>query len=163
AIASVVTDAKGNYSITGIRPGNYQLMVSHPAYSVAPTNVSLTAGARVQKPLAASPRARISGTVVDDEKRAVAAATINADTASRGGAEDDETVRTGSDGKFMTRVKEGTYDVVFKREGFSTKTVRAVAANATSKPIEVALEPGVEITGRVSRGGSGVEGINVAV
>ena len=38
-----------------------------------------------------------------------------------------------------------------------------MTANATTKPIEVALEPGVEITGRVTRGGSGVEGINVAV
>jgi protocatechuate 3,4-dioxygenase beta subunit len=281
SVASAVTDAKGNYSITGIKPGNYQVVISHPGYFAAPTNVSLTAGARVQKPLVASPRARISGTVVDDDKRAIAAATINADTVSRdpmgfprnmrrlmaglpiahsafsgpdgrfsvrtetqgdieleaskrglpnaktsaihvtsgekksgvtivmprgvaisgivtdkqgkplsgvgvtaseddrgpipggmrrfvssairGLAEDDETVRTGSDGKFSTRVKEGTYDVVFKREGFSTKTVRAVAANATTKPLDVALDPGVEITGRVTRGGAGVEGVNVVV
>lgn len=281
AAASTVTDAKGNYSLTGLKPGNYQIVISHPAYFAAPTNVSLTAGARIQKPLVASPRARISGTVVDDDKRGVAAASINADTVSRdpmglprnmrrlmaglpiphsafsgpdgrfslrtdsqgdieleatkkglpsaktsalhitagekksgvtilmprgvaitgivtdkqgkplsgvgvtaaeneggplpggvrrmivnavrGVAEDDETVRTGTDGKFSTRVKEGTYDVIFKRESFSTKTVRAVAANATTKPIEVTLEPGVEITGRATRAGNGVEGINVAV
>jgi protocatechuate 3,4-dioxygenase beta subunit len=282
AAASTVTDAKGNYSLTGIKPGNYQLLVSHPGYTTAPSNVSLTAGARVQKPLVVSPRARISGTVVDDDKRAVTAASINADTVSRdpmglprnirrlmaglpishsafsgpdgrfslrtdtqgdieleaskkglpsaktsamhlaqgekksgvtivmprgvaisgivtdkqgkplsgvavnasenegggplaggmrrmivnavrGVAEDDDTVRTGTDGKFTTRVKEGTYDVAFKREGFSTKSVRAVVANATTKPIEVTLEPGVEITGRVTRAGNGVEGINVAV
>ncbi|HEX7190558.1 MAG TPA: carboxypeptidase-like regulatory domain-containing protein [Thermoanaerobaculia bacterium] len=281
AVASTVTDAKGNYSLTGVKPGNYQIVISHPGYSAAPANLSLTAGARVQKPLVASPRARISGTVVDDDKRPVAAASINADTVSRdpmglprnmrrlmaglplshsafsgpdgrfslrtdsqgdielaaskkglpsaktsalhitsgekksgvtivmprgiaisgivtdkqgkalsgvgvtaseneggplpggvrrmiatairGGAEDDETVHTGSDGKFTTRVKEGTYDVIFKREGFSTKSVRGVVANATTKPMEVALEPGVEIAGRVTRGGNGIEGINVAV
>lgn len=281
AVASTVTDAKGNYSLTGVKPGRYQIVISHPGYFAAPTNISLTAGARVQKPLVASPRARISGTVVDDDKRAVAAASIIADTVSRdpmglprnmrrmmaglpaarpafsgpdgrfsirtdsqgdieleaskrgvptaktsalhvtagekksgvmivmprgvaisgivtdkqgkplsgvgvtasenesgpmpggvrrmiasairGGAEDDETVRTGTDGKFTTRVKEGTYDVIFKREGLSTKTVRAVTASATTKPLEVAMEPGVEISGRVTRGGNGVEGINVAV
>ncbi|HEX3109040.1 MAG TPA: carboxypeptidase-like regulatory domain-containing protein, partial [Thermoanaerobaculia bacterium] len=281
AVESAITDAKGNYSVTGIKPGRYQLVISHPAYFAAPTNLSLTAGARVQKPLVASPRARISGTVVDDDKRAIAAASINADTVSRdpmglprnmrrlmaglpiahtafsgpdgrfsirtetqgdveleaskkglpnaktsalhvtpgdkksgvtivmqrgvaisgivtdkqgkplsgvgvmasenengplpggvrrmivsairGVAEDDETVRTGSDGRFTTRVKEGTYEVVFKRDGFSTKVVRPVTANATTKPLEVAMEPGVEITGRVTRGGNGVEGINVAV
>jgi protocatechuate 3,4-dioxygenase beta subunit len=281
AVASAVTDAKGNYSMTGVRPGRYQLVVSHPGYYGAPVNLSLTSGAKVQKPLVALPRARISGTVVDDDKRAVAAASISADTVSRdpmgfprgmrrmmaglpiarsafsgpdgrfsirtdsqgdleleaskrgipttktsamhitagekksgvtivmprgvaitgfvtdkqgkplsgvgvttsenesgplpggvrrmiasairGGAEDDDTVRTGTDGKFTTRVKEGTYDVVFKREGFSTKVVRAVAASATTKPLEVALEPGVEITGRVTRAGNGVEGVNVAV
>jgi protocatechuate 3,4-dioxygenase beta subunit len=281
AVASTVTDAKGNYSITGIKPGRYQIVLSHPGYFAAPTNVSLTTGAKLQKPLVASPRARISGTVIDDDKHAVAAASINADTVSRdpmgfprnirrmmaglpiarsafsgpdgrfslrtdsqgdieleaskkgvpaaktsaihitsgekksgvtivmprgveisgvvsdkqgkalsgvavttsenesgpipggvrrmiasafrGGADDDETVRTGSDGKFTTRLKEGTYDVIFKREGFSTKVVRAVTASATTKPIEAVMEPGVDITGRVTRGGNGVEGINVAV
>ena len=279
AVASTVTDAKGNYSLTSIRPGHYQIAVSHPGYSVSPANVSLTAGARVQKPLVASPRARISGTVLDDDKHAVAAASITAETVSRdpmglprnfrrmmaglpqtratfsgpdgrfslrtdsegdieldaakkgfpsgktsalklasgekksgvtitmprgiaitglvtdkggkplsgvavtaseneggpmpgnmrrmittairGAGDDDDIVRTGSDGKFTTRVKEGTYDVIFKREGFSQKTVRAVAANATTKPIEVTLDPGVEITGRVTRAGNSVEGVNV--
>src|SRR5205814_158984 len=82
--------------------------------------------------------------------------------AMRGAGEDEEIVHTGSDGKFLTRVKEGTYDVSFKREGFAVKNVRGVVVNATAKPIEVALDPGVEITGRVTRGGTPVEGVNVA-
>jgi large repetitive protein len=281
AVASTLTDAKGNYSIAGIRPGAYQIVASHPAFSVSPTNVSLTAGARIQKPLVATPRARISGTVLDEDKHGVAAASLNAETVSRdpmglprnmrrmmaglpiaqgafsgpdgrfslrtdndgdievgaakkgypsaktstlhltpgekksgvtitmprgiaingrvtdnagkplsgvavapgeqegggvpggvrrmisavmrGGGEDEDIVRTGSDGRFVTRVKEGTYDVSFKREGYSVKTVRGVAVNATAKPMEVTLEPGVEITGRVTRGGNPVEGVTVIV
>jgi protocatechuate 3,4-dioxygenase beta subunit len=83
--------------------------------------------------------------------------------AMRGLADDGDAIMTGSDGMFSMRVKEGTYDVNFKREGFAAKNVRAVSVNATAKPIEVKLDPGVEITGRVVRGGNGVEGVNVAV
>jgi len=74
---------------------------------------------------------------------------------------EDDIVRTSSDGSFNVRVKEGTYDVVFKREGFATKTLRAQSVSASSKPVEVKLDPGVEITGRVVRSGVGVEGVNV--
>ena len=74
---------------------------------------------------------------------------------------DDDLVRTGTDGGFTVRVKEGTYDVVFKREGFATKTLRGQSVSAASKPVEVKLDPGVEISGRVVRSGVGVEGVNV--
>ncbi|HXH37190.1 MAG TPA: carboxypeptidase regulatory-like domain-containing protein, partial [Thermoanaerobaculia bacterium] len=73
----------------------------------------------------------------------------------------DETVRTGTDGTFTIRVKEGTYDLDFKREGYSAKTVRGTKVDAATKPLEVMLNPGVEITGRVTRGGAGVEGVAV--
>ena len=59
----------------------------------------------------------------------------------------DETVRTGSDGTFSIRVKEGTYDLAFKREGYSAKTRARHEGDATTKPVEVSLDPGVEISG----------------
>jgi hypothetical protein len=73
----------------------------------------------------------------------------------------DDTYRTGSDGTFSIRVKEGTYDLAFKREGFSAKNVRGTKVDANTKPIDVVLDPGVEIAGRITRGGAGVEGVNV--
>jgi hypothetical protein len=73
----------------------------------------------------------------------------------------DEMVRTGSDGTFSMRVKEGTYDLAFKREGYSAKTVRGMKVDAAAKPVDVTLDPGVEIAGRVTRAGAGVEGANV--
>ena len=60
-------------------------------------------------------------------------------------------------------MKEGSYDFAFKREGYAQKLVRATPVNATTKPIEVTLEPGVEITGRVTRNGAGVAGVRVNV
>jgi 5-hydroxyisourate hydrolase-like protein (transthyretin family) len=77
------------------------------------------------------------------------------------GNRSDELVRTGSDGTFSIKVKEGTYDLSFNREGFAAKTVRGAKVDATTKPVDVTLDPGVEITGRVTRGGAGVEGVNI--
>lgn len=77
------------------------------------------------------------------------------------GRERDNVVRTGSDGTFSMRVREGSYDVTFQREGFAPKQLHSQQINGTSKPVEVTLEPGAEITGRVTRAGVGVEGVNV--
>ena len=82
--------------------------------------------------------------------------------AFRDNTNDDDAVRTGSDGAFTIRLKEGLYDVDFKREGFAAKLVRGTQVNPTTKPLEVTLDPGVEITGRVTRGGNPVQGVNVA-
>src|SRR5260370_10471219 len=78
------------------------------------------------------------------------------------GAERDDRVRTDSDGTFSMRVREGTYDLVFKREGFAAKTLRAQQVSASSKPVEVTLDPGVAISGRITRGGAGVDGVFVS-
>ncbi|MGZ8867485.1 MAG: carboxypeptidase regulatory-like domain-containing protein, partial [Thermoanaerobaculia bacterium] len=78
---------------------------------------------------------------------------------------DDDLVQTAPDGTFSLQVKEGTYDFAFRREGFATKIVRSqeVSASAGAKPIPVTLDPGVEITGRVTRSGVGVAGADVNV
>lgn len=75
----------------------------------------------------------------------------------------DEIVRTGSDGTFTMRVKEATYDVIFKREGFAARTIRGEKITASARPLEVTLDPGVEIAGRVVRNGAGIEGVNINV
>jgi len=74
---------------------------------------------------------------------------------------DDDVVRSGSDGTFSLRVREGSYDLSFRREGLAGKTLRAQQIGANAKPVEVTLEPGVEVSGRITRGGTPVEGVNV--
>jgi protocatechuate 3,4-dioxygenase beta subunit len=76
--------------------------------------------------------------------------------------EEEDLVRTASDGTFTMRLKEGTYDFAFKREGFAQKSVRAqnVTPNGT-QPVETRLDPAVEISGRVTRGGMGVADVSV--
>ncbi len=71
-------------------------------------------------------------------------------------------VTTGSDGTFSIRVRPGSYDVHFSHEGYATKLVRVDEVSASTKPLQVTLDPGVEISGRVTRGGNGVEGVNIA-
>jgi protocatechuate 3,4-dioxygenase beta subunit len=74
---------------------------------------------------------------------------------------DDDLVRTGSDGTFSVQLKEGTYELIFRREGFAAKTLRSQQINSATRPLEVTLEPGVEIAGRVTRNGVGVDGVMV--
>ena len=76
---------------------------------------------------------------------------------------DEETnVRTGSDGTFSLRVAEGTYDFAFRREGFSTKNVRGKSVSAGgANVVEATLDPSVEISGRVTRSGAGVDGVSL--
>ncbi|HEX8153495.1 MAG TPA: carboxypeptidase regulatory-like domain-containing protein [Thermoanaerobaculia bacterium] len=272
-LASVTTDAKGAFAIN-IAPGTYQLVASHPSYSFGVTQVSVTAGQKVHKPLTAPRDARVIGSVLDEDKRPVAAANVLASAPEQGGGRmvmpmmmmrdvppafsgpdgrfvarstgdadltvravkkglppgktgpvfvaagerktgvivtiprgheitgrvtdregkplsgvsvsameaeaggggmvvrrfistmrtnEEELVRTGSDGTFSMRLKEGTYDFELKREGFAPKNVRGQNVSPASKPLEVTLDPGAEITGRVVRNGVGIEGVNVGV
>jgi protocatechuate 3,4-dioxygenase beta subunit len=277
AFTSAITDAKGNFTIGPLAAGSYQLSPFRPGYTIAPQPAAVTAGQSMHKALVATKDARISGLVVDEDKRPVAAAvvapqavsreagfmmmprglmtrgartafsgpdgrfTVRADadvdlqvgatkkgwpaakssslrlaagerktgvnitiprgvavtgrvtdkngkplsgvavtaSESEGGGpgfairrqfmvglqrgREDDVVRTGSDGAFTLRLKEGTYDVNFKREGYAAKNVRGTQVTASTKPLEVALNEGVEITGRVTRGGRGVEDVNISV
>jgi large repetitive protein len=271
---TAISDAKGNYSFTGLRGGDFDATTSRPNYAMTTVTVHVAAGQAAQKALYGTPLARISGTVVDEDKRGVAAAHIEtrpvnnepgmmmsprmrimdrlrptltapdgrflirieegelqleatkkgqpsarsntlkvaagerrtgvvlalphgiavsgrvidskgqpiagvavaaSETRSGGGpgnvrrmiinnimrGTDEDVVRTSKDGTFSMRVKEGTYDVGFKAAGFAGKTLRAQQVSASSKPLEVTLEPGVEISGRVTRAGQPVENVNV--
>jgi protocatechuate 3,4-dioxygenase beta subunit len=81
---------------------------------------------------------------------------------SMGMSEEEDLVTTGSDGSFTMRVKEGTYDFAFRREGFAPKQVRAISVAASGENrVDTTLDPAVEITGRVTRGGVGVPDVMV--
>ena len=271
---TAITDAKGNFALNGVVPGSYQIIATRPGFSFVPVTVSLSANEKASKSLLATQLARVTGAIVDEQKRPVAAARLSTQTVSRGdnpmmmmgmlmggrgatggvsapdgtfairaesdsdiqveaikkgypaaksgklrlapgerksgivltipsgtlitgkvvdkngkpvsdvavaateatsnsgnfmrrvvlGAmrdRNDDLVKTAADGTFSIRVKEGSYDFGFKHDGFSAKTLRAIQVAATTKPLEVTLEPGVEISGRVTRNGAGIEGVRV--
>ena len=268
---SAITSAKGDFSITNVLSANYVLVVYRPGYSVPRSEVALVTGRTVQKPMFGTPLGTISGVVIDEDKRPVAAARVSTRAASRdslnfmtfgamggrgiysgpdgrfvvrdvqtendvivdavkkgypaahsaamrvnagekksgvsliiprglafsgrvldknnkpvanaavevsetsndpGGQmrrimafannrQSDDMVRSGGDGTFTVRVKEGRYDIVVKAEGYASKTLRAQTVAAGMKPVEIVVEPGVEITGRVTRGGAPVENVMV--
>lgn len=271
ATAGALSDAKGNFSAV-VAPGMYTVMVSHPAYELRPTEISIAGGQQQARDLSATPLARVSGTVMNEDRKPVSAATIVAEEAAesfppppmrvmrdsvtvsgpdgrfsmriggdsdlrikasrrglppaksdpvrvaagerksgvvitiptgipvagvvtdregkplsgvsvtateaaggRGGgmvvrtmimiggpAADEDSVRTGSDGTFTLRVKEGTYDFVFRREGYSQKNLRGQTISVSSPTtLEAQLDPAVEITGRVTRNGTGVDGVMI--
>lgn len=122
----------------------------------------------------------VSGRITDADGKGISGVAVTTAEATDGGGrggvmrrifttgmqreDDDTTVTTASDGTFTMRLKEGTYDFGFKREGYAPKTMRAqnVAASGTNR-IETTLDPAVEITGRVSRGGVGVPDVMINV
>jgi protocatechuate 3,4-dioxygenase beta subunit len=263
---SALSDAKGNYRFE-LPTGAYRLSFSHPAYSPELTDASVAAQG-LTKEGRITPLARVAGSVMDEEKRAVAGASLTpedltaegmprffrpqmgvtysgpdgrfvmrtpgdqdirvravkkgfpeaksdalhlapaerkrgvivtipsgiavngritdrdgnplsgvavtaAESENAGGgpvrramflgapSDDDQAVRTGSDGTFVIRLREGTYDLSFRREGYAAKTLRAHAVTIGARPVETSLEPSVEITGRVVRSGAGIEGVSI--
>jgi large repetitive protein len=263
-----VTDAKGAYSLN-VTPGTYTFVASHPAFDSTSSDIGTTAGQTLSRDVAMTQLARVSGVVLDEAHKGVAAAflvpeetaggdgmprmmraqrepvasgpdgrfsmrvgtevamrvraakkgfpivrsdslrlapgerktgltitipngipvngrvtdregkplsgvAVSANEPAGGGRgmrlmialdrnDNDDAVRTGSDGAFTLRVKEGTYDFAFRRDGYSSKTVRgkSVSATAAPEPIDVALDPSVEVSGRVTRAGNGVEGVSI--
>jgi protocatechuate 3,4-dioxygenase beta subunit len=273
---SVLTDAKGNFSLSGVAPGTYSLTLNRPGYGMNPVIVTVEPGQKAQKTLYAAQRGRITGTVSDEDKRGVGGARISTPVANReagfmprinigqvaqrysapdghyvlrniepdsemkvealkkgypaassgavrvasgetkngvnltiprglqltgrivdssgkaisgvavsstaregggggmggmfrrqinlgGRNRPDDSVKSGSDGTFSVRLKEGLYDLSFVREGYAAKNVGAVKVTADAKPLEVTLDPGVTLTGRVTRAGRGIEGANILV
>jgi large repetitive protein len=117
----------------------------------------------------------ISGRVTDSEGNPLSGVSVTAaegDPMSRimtfrtmvGGApRDDDGVLTASDGTFTLRVREGTHDFSFRREGYAPRSIRGQNVTKSSVPaIDVVLEPAVEITGRVVRDGAGIPEVRVS-
>ncbi len=274
SVAAAITDAKGAVTMTGVPPGSYDAISIRPGYSIPLASVNIAANDKAVKNFIATQVARVSGTVLDENKRPVAGSRVEGGAVSResmmmmgpmrmGGAidqtaisgpdgtfvvrlepdadvqihamkkgypivrsstmrlapgerksgllltiplgfevsgrvtdrngnplsavsiasaesqpggpsffrqvnmagprEEENLPKTGSDGRFSIRVKEGSYNFTFKREGLAAKTLRGQQINASTKPIDVTLDPSVEISGRVTRGGAGVEGVRIGV
>lgn len=265
---TVLGDAKGAFSVV-MPAGTYSITAAHPAYDSSPADAAVTVGQQVSKEVTLMPLARVSGVVLDEEKRPVAAALISSplveammmmgpmrfrsgdasitgpdgrfstrvqpdvdlniraikrglpqvksdamrllpgerksglvltiptgiavagrvtdaqgnalsgatvtaaeveNTGGRmrfttfigGASNDEEAVRSASDGTFTMRVKEGTYDFTIRREGYAPRVVRGHAVTlASTQPVEASLDPAVEISGRVSRGGTPVENVRI--
>jgi hypothetical protein len=112
----------------------------------------------------------VSGKVTDADGKALSGVAVTAAETEQGrggmftrttyfGGDDgdEDVVRTASDGTFSMRLKEGTYDFMFRREGYAPKSVRAQGISPAGASVETTLEPASEISGRVVRGGKGVE------
>jgi hypothetical protein len=114
---STVTDAAGNYSITGITPGTYNVAVSKPGYSATTKSVTITAGEQnVTDFTLVITRSSISGTVQDENGDPVEGATVklfNSENVEIG------TATTNSTGGFVFEdLNFGSYTVKVTKEGY---------------------------------------------
>jgi hypothetical protein len=159
AMHSAITDAKGNYSIANVVSGNFQLFPDRPGYSVPRVEVALPAGRSVQKPLYGTPLATVSGTVVDEEKRPVAAARISTRAGSREGMTmvfgrftAQRGAFSGPDGRFVARnVNEGDVIVDANKKGYppaKSSTFR-VASGEKKTGVILTIPRGIAFSGRV--------------
>src|SRR5436190_3496823 len=78
-VESVMTDAKGNFSIT-TEPGHYTISGFFPGSTIANSSISLTAGQSFTKSLFATGLGRVSGMVTDEERRPVSGARISSES-----------------------------------------------------------------------------------
>ena len=272
-LTSAITDAKGNFTIPSLAPGSYQLMPVHPGFNFANTSFSVAAGDRASRTLLGTQYARVTGSILNEERIPVAGASVASEAVSRSGGmmmfmgpmsmgaqaprisapdgrysvraqpdsdiqieakkkgyptgrsstlrlatgerrsgivitvpsgiavtgrvidrdgkpvsgasvsaaesrstggqeriqialgamrrSGDESIQTGNDGTFTIRVKEGAHDFTFSRDGFAQKLIRAQQVSSSVRPLEVTMDPAVEISGRVVRNGTGIAGARV--
>src|SRR5207245_3083284 len=106
-----MTAANGNSSIAA-PAGRYQLSAVDPGSAIANVPVAVTAGQTANKPLYATAHARVSGVVVEEDRRAVAGARLVAVPTGRGGGpmmfgparvQQQTTAYSGPDGRFVLR------------------------------------------------------------
>jgi hypothetical protein len=165
------SDAKGNYSFTAA-PGSYMLMATHPAYELSSLDLTAAAGQSATKEIALTPLARVSGVVVNDEKKPVVAAAISTQNA---GELDFTNVRTmmapnattvsGPDGRFSFRVRtDADLKLRAAKKGFPPATSEAVkfAPGERRGNFVLTIPSGVEVTGKVTdASGTALSGVSV--
>ncbi len=132
---SAITDAKGNFAIDGLQPGVQRITVSHPSFFDNPPEWRVGEGERISRTIAATPYARLTGVVVDEDKRPVAAAMLTL-LGTFGG-------RTASapDGSFLLRFRP-------MDRAFLVEASKAEYATATQGPLRAdagELKSGVRI------------------
>jgi large repetitive protein len=71
-------------------------------------------------------------------------------------------VATNREGEFVVRVEPGPWDLSVHAPGYASTRINAVEAGGT-EPVEITLDEGAEIRGRVVRAGIGVADVGIAV
>jgi protocatechuate 3,4-dioxygenase beta subunit len=180
------TRPDGTFKATRLTPGPSQILtVSHPeceratlgGINLAPGEMKTGVAMVMKRGLV------VTGIVKDGEGRPVSGASArlvwtpgssgprkvfqSIASGGSGGMADDRSAATGNEGTFSFRgVAPGEYYLVVEHAGYATQRVGGVKIEAAGspKPVEVTLDPGAVISGRlVRRTGEGAEGLRVLV
>ena len=172
---AAVSAADGRFVLRTEEEGNLRLdAVKKGLPAARSATLRIAAGERTSGVTITMPRGiALTGRVIDRDGKPIAGAGLAAaQTGAEGAAarrdainsmngELDELVRTAADGTFTLRLQEGKYDLFVTARGYAPSTLRAREVSASTKPLEIELEPGVEISGRVTRGGAPIEGVAI--
>ena len=165
------TDAKGTYSIVAPQ-GSFLLYTFHPGYDPANADLSIEPGQQVARDLTVPRLARVSGTVLDEEKRPVVAAGVASEEVdspmSDGPARmmrSRDTVVSGPDGRFSTRVApDEPLQIVATKRGFPRATSERfrLAPGERKAGLVLTIPSGIAVSGRVTDGkGEPLSGVAV--
>jgi hypothetical protein len=168
---AVETDAKGTYSAV-VPPSSLMLYTFHPGYEPANADVTIAAGQQVTRDLTIPRLARVSGTVIDEEKRPVVAASVASVElgAPMGDApgrmmRSKDTVVSGPDGRFSTRVvPDEPLLITATKRGFPSATSERfrIAAGDRKTGLVLTIPRGIAVAGRVTDGkGEPLSGVSV--
>ncbi|HVT44492.1 MAG TPA: carboxypeptidase regulatory-like domain-containing protein [Thermoanaerobaculia bacterium] len=170
SLAETITDARGRYSITPLLPGTFAIDIDHPDLAVSRSTVALTRGETIDKLLQGAPTARISGTVMSESKKPIAAALVSfAIQGARPGAPMSRrraSALSAPDGRFTVRGIEGEGQIELSafRKGLPAgkNGPIALAGGERRSGVTIVIPHGLEITGRVSdRNGVAIMGATV--
>ncbi|HXH91145.1 MAG TPA: carboxypeptidase-like regulatory domain-containing protein [Thermoanaerobaculia bacterium] len=160
-----ITAPNGHFILRIAEDGNVQLDATKTGMPAAHSGIIRVApGSRTADIVITLPRGvALAGRVIAPDAKPVSGAAVTATEPGAGGVRDaEEGVRTKADGTFAVRVRGGTYDVTVTAAGFAPRTVRT-QVTASTPPLEVTLEAGVEISGRVTCGETPVDGVDIFI
>jgi protocatechuate 3,4-dioxygenase beta subunit len=162
------TDGEGRFRLPGLAAGEYTLTARAASYRPLEQQVKVPES-EAPRPvtLLLKPGLIIRGTVLDPTGRPAPGVVVEASPAARGGRgiafrESAETARSGDDGAFtVAGLEPGQYVLAASAEDGAT--AREVVEAGAEEPVELRLEGGGAISGRVvSEDGSPVSGASVA-
>lgn len=150
-----VSDAKGNYTLRA-PAGNWLLIALHPAY--ATETVEVNAVSQTSRDLALQPLARVSGMVVDEARKPVAAASVGAEEGQpvmgRPMVRSTMPALTQPDGRFFLRLPGGDGETRLRASKKGLPAGRSdairIAPGDRKSGVTISIPSGIEVTGFVS-------------
>lgn len=138
---SAITDLKGNFTLEPVPPGSHGLGLGHPLYWSDPAEVQVAEGGRADRAIAVHPFARVSGTIVDEDKKPVAGARLG----FTGGL----AAYSAPDGTFIARMPQFeravTLDVVKESYALASHGPMTLEAGEVRSGIRIVLQRGTRV------------------
>ncbi len=143
---TAITDSKGNFAFSSVPAGRYNISGIHPAMMLEAGGTMLVVSGteRQTTTLPAAPLVRVTGSVVDEDRKSVAAAIV---AAQSGQSEIPRFAVTNAKGEFAIRLLSASAYLVAQRDGYITAI--ANPAEAGSRPLVITLRHGFPVTVKV--------------